>query len=477
MKELARPYRLVELGQKMVFPPAVRVLLSAGKLSDKELLFPEIEKLYDLGVVIFATVGTHNFLLGKGVKSTRVYRISEKTEPNIKTLLSGEKFDLVINILTHDKDYDEKCDNEQIRSYAHEQDIPLATVAEDAKEIIVRMIADFESKLFDYQSGAKTRAWDLKDKLIKEVEKRGGWVNNHSHFDKAYVINDANLALGDALMERKWKLFNFMKKGPAYSDENLEERISRAIEMLIDQGVTLASSFIDVDSIIGLRALKIAIKVREKYKNKINIKYVLQPLEGLVYNDEAREVFIKACELTDIIGGLPSRDRPEPEKHLDIIFELAKKLNKPVHVHIDQENNPNEHDTELLCQKTIEHGLQGKVWAVHAISVSAQPEHYQDKIIALMKEAGVAVVICPRAALGMKQLGQFTAPLHNSIAPFKKMLDAGVPISFGVDNIADLFQPFVDGDMLTEMLVLMEAARFYDYKKIAEIATDRSCLA
>lgn len=70
----------------------------------------------------------------------------------------------------------------------------------------------------------------------------------------------------------------------------------------------------------------------------------------------------------------------------------------------------------------------------------------------------------------MKML-DMSAPLHNSIAPVVKLLEADVPVYLGVDNIHDLFMPLVDGDMWFECRALMEACRFYDLDKVAEIAT------
>ena len=44
----------------------------------------------------------------------------------------------------------------------------------------------------------------------------------------------------------------------------------------------------------------------------------------------------------------------------DIILSTAKRLNKMVHVHVDQFNESLEYETEELCAKTIEHVMQGK---------------------------------------------------------------------------------------------------------------------
>jgi cytosine/creatinine deaminase len=89
-----------------------------------------------------------------------------------------------------------------------------------------------------------------------------------------------------------------------------------------------------------------------------------------------------------------------------------------------------------------------------------------------VREADMGIIICPSAALSMKQL-PMTAPLHNSIAPFVKLREAGVRTYLGVDNVHDLFMPMVDGDMWTEARMLMESCRFYDIDAVAEWACQK----
>ena len=104
--------------------------------------------------------------------------------------------------------------------------------------------------------------------------------------------------------------------------------------------------------------------------------------------------------------------------------------------------------------------------------MAAKPAHEQDRIIGVMKDAGLGVIVCPSAALSMKQL-DMTAPLHNSLAPVVRLMEAGVPLYLGVDNVHDLFMPMVDGDMWYECRTLMETARCYDIERIAAIASNK----
>jgi len=310
--------------------------------------------------------------------------------------------------------------------------------------------------------------WDLKTTMLAEIKNKGGWVNCHAHFDKAFYITKEGLDKTMIDMEQKWLMSDNIKRNS--SQEEIAQRIRRALDLMINQGVTTTCSFIDAYEAVGHKAIDAANQIKEEYKDKIKFITITQPLGGLV-NAGARKLYEEITAKADIAGGLPSKDRPNDEENLDILFSIAKNLNKPIHVHIDQENNPNERDTEKLINYTIKHGYQGRVVTVHAISISAQPKEYRQETYKKMADAGISAVVCPSAALSMRQLDQFTSPVHNSIANVPEMLGAGMLVGLGVDNICDFYEPFVDGDMWTEMRMLQEACRYYDFDSLVNIAT------
>lgn len=310
--------------------------------------------------------------------------------------------------------------------------------------------------------------WDLKTQMLEAIKANGGFVNCHGHFDKAYYITREGLDKSMLDMETKWTMSDDIKRGS--TEEEIKARIRRALDMLIAQGCKLTSTFIDAYDAVGHKAIDAANAVKEEYKNKITLLTVTQPLGGLI-DDSARKLYEEITAKADIAGGLPSKDRPNDEKNYDLLFEIAKKLNKPVHVHIDQENNPNERDSEKLIAAVKKHNYQNRTVAIHALSLSAQSKEYRMKIYKEFAENGIAVVVCPSAALSMRQLDQFNAPVHNSIANVPEMIEAGVLVGLGVDNICDFYEPFVDGDMWTEVRMLQEACRYYNFDEIVKIAT------
>merc|ERR1712054_675127 len=388
-------------------------------------------------------------------------------QPNIRALIKEGRVDFVVNIFTGDAAYDQATDATGIRSLCVKHGIPLYTDREVARETIELVLSDLEKGTFKYSIQSNDRPWDLRARFLELVRQRGGWSNHHAHFDKAYLISPANLALGFADMEKKWVLYRHLKEN--YTHEDLVERMTRALQFVVDQGSQYCRTMVDADSIIGLKPIRAAVEVKERFKGKIRFEIGVQPLEGVI--DEAtRAQYLEACKMADFCGGLPSRDRGQEGRHLDIVMQTAKELGKMVEVHVDQENNPFQNETELLARKTIEHGMQGRVYGIHSISVSAKEESEQDRIIALVKEADLGIVICPSTALSMKMLPMKTN-LHNSIGPFVKLKNAGVRTYLGIDNIADLFMPVVDGDMWTECRFLMESCRFYDLEQVADWAT------
>ena len=196
----------------------------------------------------------------------------------------------------------------------------------------------------------------------------------------------------------------------------------------------------------------------------------MEPIQG-VCKKEDYKAFRTACSKANIVGGLPSRDL-NPQEHLHILFDIAEEFSLPLDVHVDQLNSPNEKETQLLLDVKEKRNFKYKVNAVHSISLACHPEPYQNIIAQRLAEANIGVIICPSAALSMKPLKSYIAPIHNSIAPLQIFHKHGVQMALGIDNINDLYMPLVDGDMWFESRLLMEATRCYDLNLISDIATN-----
>lgn len=314
--------------------------------------------------------------------------------------------------------------------------------------------------------------------LLDKIKAKGGWVNAHTHIDRSYIINDENYTKTSDALHLKWDHPDEFKAKVTVDD--IVRHMSQVIENQLEQGVQAIGSFIDCDSVVEDKNLKAAQIIRDRYKGQIQIKFIHQPVKGLMDKTE-RKWFEEAASQVDIIGGLPERDSEvkigvdRRAEHLDILFAAGKKYSKPLHVHIDQYNSPDQRDTELLIQKTREHDYAGKITAIHAISVGAQPKAYRQNIYKQLAELDITVVACPSAWIDNSwisgQPDDVRGRIHNAITPVKEMTAAGVRVALGTDDIADIYKPFSDGDMWTELRFLLEACHFYDMDALADIAT------
>ncbi len=309
--------------------------------------------------------------------------------------------------------------------------------------------------------------WDLRKKIIDKIAKKGGWVNTHTHLDRAYTITPKMLDLANKHLHEKWLIVDEIKTKSTVIQ--IYDRMCFAVEEQIKQGVTVLGSFIDVDGVIKDKALKAAERVKEKYSQDIRLVFTNQALKG-VLDPDAKMWFDEAQGFVDIIGGLPAKDTGREEEHLDVLFDTAKRLGKMLHVHVDQLNTTAEKETETLAQKTKQFGMEGRVVAVHGISLAAHPQKYRQKIYKQMSESGVMLISCPTAWIDSRRSEEL-AVTHNSIAPVEELIAAGVVIGVGTDNIADVYKPFTDGDMWTELRFLLESCHFYNLDELVKIAT------
>lgn len=316
------------------------------------------------------------------------------------------------------------------------------------------------------------KANTLRSLIEPDIKRHGGWVNAHAHADRAFTLDAKTLEIyRSCTLEKKWDAVDQMKRNSTVDD--YYRRFCQTIELMISQGVSAFCSFVDIDPASGDRAITAALKAREHYKDQITVLFANQTLKGVI-DPEAREWFDRGAKLVDVIGGLPKRDERDygrGREALDILLSTAKEQGKMLHVHVDQFNHAREYETEQLCDQTIEHGMQGRVVAIHGISIAAHSKQYRQRLYQKMREAGVMMIACPMAWIDTPR-SELIGPSHNSITPVDELLPAGVPVALGTDNICDAMVPFCEGDMWRELSLLAAGTRYTDFDQIARIATD-----
>lgn len=311
----------------------------------------------------------------------------------------------------------------------------------------------------------------IRDMIEPAIMAAGGWVNTHAHADRAYTLSPDVLELRrTCTLQQKWDALDRLKRES--TEEIFYRRFCTFFENQIKQGVTALATFVDIDPQSEDRAIKAGLRAREHYKDQLTVKFANQTLKGVI-DPEARRWFDIGAELVDIIGALPKRDERDFGKGseaFDIIMETAKRLDKMVHVHVDQFNESLEYETEELCDKTIQHGMQGRVVAIHGISIAAHSKKYRERLYARMREAEVMMIACPTAWIDTPR-SEKIGPMHNSMTPVDELIPAGITVALGTDNVCDAMVPWNAGDMWHEMTTLATGCRFDYFDELVKIAT------
>lgn len=112
----------------------------------KAKLLPALRELEALGWTLYSTEGTHSFLFKNGVGSYFVHKTSDRVEPNIKTLITEQKVDIIINIPSTQKQ-STQTDGYQIRRFAIDHHIALITNAQRAQIMLQCLIELYDQPL------------------------------------------------------------------------------------------------------------------------------------------------------------------------------------------------------------------------------------------------------------------------------------------------------------------------------------------
>lgn len=268
------------------------------------------------------------------------------------------------------------------------------------------------------------------------------FVNGHLHLCKVYTLSmmdDEALGAytGESMGGAMTAIELAARVKEKYDDSWIIENVRKAVKLAIRFGNTHIRAFADTDTKARLEGVKALIRAREEFKGKVELQVVAFPQDGVVRDPGAEDYVEEALKLgADVVGGIPwiEYTDADAQEHIDRMFALAKKYNKPISMLIDDAGDPTLRTLEMLAVKTIKEGWEGRVTAQHARAMALYPEPYYRKIEYLLKRAQIGVVSDPQ-----------TGPLY---ARVKSLYKAGVRIALGQDDIADAYYPFGRNNML-----------------------------
>ena len=299
-------------------------------------------------------------------------------------------------------------------------------------------IAVKDGKIAAIGSDLEAMAFETKDALGRVV--MAGLVEAHCHLDKNLTLSSVGNNSG-TLMEA---IENWVAYKPSLTHGDYCDRASAGLELALVSGVTALRSHVDVSLVGGLLALEAISEARGKFADVIDVQLVALGMAGV---SDAETAIMQAAMAAgaDVVGGCPWIT-PDPRAAVTAIFDLAQQCGKPIDLHVDETEDAGVNTLEFIAALTLERGMQGLVTVGHCCSLGFMAQADAERVMDLVARAGLHVVSLPACNLNLQGRGVHPAP--RGLTRVRELLERGVNVSFGSDNVRDPFHPIGDYDPL-----------------------------
>lgn len=289
---------------------------------------------------------------------------------------------------------------------------------------------------------------NIKGCALREINGEGrvlipGLVESHIHLDKALIA--------DRLPNKSGTLLEAIevtgKLKPTFTKEDIEERAKKALMMLIKNGTTHIRTHSEFDPSQGFTGFETVMKLKQEFRHLVDIQVVAFPQEGIFKANGTEEMMYKAMDMgADVVGGIPYNDINAKE-HIDLVFEIAKKYDKPIDFHQDFKDDAHGITIQYVCEKTIKENFEGRVSVGHLTSLGALPMEKLNPIIELMNRAKINVMSLPATDLHLGgRKDEYN--VRRAVTPVRALRDGGVNVCLATNNIRNAFTPYGNGDLM-----------------------------
>ncbi len=301
------------------------------------------------------------------------------------------------------------------------------------------------------------------------------YVEPHVHLDTALTAG-----------EPRWNKSGTLWEGIACWSERKalltrEDVIARAGEVLrwqVANGVLYVRSHVDVTdtSFVALDAL---VELRDRVRDVVDLQLVAFPQEGIESFPNGEGLMEEAVRRgVDVIGAIPHFEdtREDGVRSLEFAVALADRHGLAVDAHCDEIDDEQSRFVEVLATQALRSGLRERVTASHTTAMGSYGPAYSYKLQRILARSGVNLVSNPLVNLNLQ--GRFDGyPKRRGLTQVKEMLNAGVNVAFGHDDIMDPWYPLGTANPVQIALVGAHATQLTSPDEVAEcyrMVTDRA---
>jgi cytosine deaminase len=295
----------------------------------------------------------------------------------------------------------------------------------------------------------------------------------HAHLDKALLAERVPNPRGDLM----GAILAMRDARPSITVADTVARAERAARLMVANGTTAIRTHADTTPENGLTSVEALIEVRERLRDIVDIQVVA--LTGFpsigVAGDRARGLLRDAIAMgVDVVGGCPHLEL-DPAECNDLLLTIAAEAGLPVDLHTDETLDASICGLADLAERVLASGFPHAVTASHCVSLGVQPEARQRAVADRVAAAGIHVVALPQTNLFLQGRQQRTST-PRGITAVRALMDAGVHVAAGADNLQDPFNPVGRGDALETASLMISAAHLLPDEALAAVSTHARCV-
>ncbi|RTZ17652.1 cytosine deaminase [Vibrio aquaticus] len=286
----------------------------------------------------------------------------------------------------------------------------------------------------------------------------------HIHLDTTQTAGEPNWNISGTLFEgiERWA-----ERKEMLSIEDVKTRAKQTLKWQIANGIQHVRTHVDVSD-PTLIALKAMIEVREEMKEWVDIQIVAFPQEGILSYPNGKELLEEAVKLgADVIGAIPHFEftREYGVESLHYVFELARKYDRLIDVHCDEIDDEQSRFVETLAALAHKYEMGHKVTASHTTAMGSYNGAYASRLFRLLRMSGINFVANPLVNIHLQ--GRFDDyPKRRGMTRVKEMLNAGINVCFGHDDVFDPWYPLGTANMLQVLHMGLHVSQVMGYDQI-----------
>ena len=218
--------------------------------------------------------------------------------------------------------------------------------------------------------------------------------------------------------------------------------------MLRDFGVQHVRTHVDVTD-PKLVAMEAMLELREELKNEVTVQIVAFPQEGILSYPNGKALMENAVKMgADCVGAIPHFEftREYSVESLNFAMDLAYRYDRLVDVHCDEIDDEASRGLETLAARAYEMEMFDKVTASHTTAMHSYNNAYVNRLMRLLKMSRINFVANPLVNTHLQGRTD-TYPKRRGVTRVKELLEAGLNVSFGHDDIFDPWYPLGTGNM------------------------------